>query len=98
MAERPGAPKFDYTRPCSTRRGTTAEVLGVQGDTLVTRWFDGIRWHITEHNIDGSYGLKEAPNYLEGRQGHGADIFAAVQDDKPCSLDLVNIDDTDQAA
>lgn len=50
---------------------------------------------MSEHNLDGSYGMKEVPKWLEGRQGNGAEIFGAIQPKVPRGLDLINVQDND---
>ena len=87
--------EFNHEAPVRTRGGSRAEVLHALPTHLLTQWYDGVRWHMSEHNLDGSYGMKEVPKWLEGRQGNGAEIFGAVQPKQPRALDLTNIQDND---
>ena len=85
---------FNTGLPCVTRAGGRAEVLHEYSTHLVTQWFDGIRWHLSEHNLDGTYGLKTIPEYLKGRSSGKFELFALQQKDVPKSLDLINDTET----
>ena len=82
-------PKFTTESSVCTRGGSRAEILHIHPESILGQWFDGVRWHIAEWELDGSYGLKEVPEYLRGRSTDKFEVFGLIQPRKPCALDLV---------